>query len=169
MTLYIWVDLPPPCVIWWHCRPPPLRVSGIIWITPMLPRKANKIFTLKSKGLETEGICNKTVSIRKTMKYRIYDISNIVYLHLLNTKSSISWVNCHFFEWTPICDVNFINILCSHFSYESLLSTFYMLRVWLWTNFCTKYLSIKCWWNWHQMCDGFRQAKAEASGIFWGS
>jgi len=44
---------------------------------------------------------------------------------------------------------NFINILRVHFSYESLLSCFYLLRVWLWTNFCTKNVLVKCWWNWH--------------------
>jgi len=45
--------------------------------------------------------------------------------------------------------VNFINILCKNFSYESLLSSFSLLRVWLWTNFCTKNVLGKCWWNWH--------------------
>jgi len=44
--------------------------------------------------------------------------------------------------------VNFINILCGHFSYKSLLSSFFLLRVGLWTNFLTRKLCVKCWWNW---------------------
>jgi len=44
--------------------------------------------------------------------------------------------------------VNFINFLPVRFSYESLLSTFYLLRAWLWINFSTKYACVKCWWNW---------------------
>jgi hypothetical protein len=32
-------------------------------------------------------------------------------------------------------NVNFIDILCAHFLYESLLSSFSLLRIWLWTNF----------------------------------
>jgi len=46
--------------------------------------------------------------------------------------------------------VNFINILSVRFSYKSLLSSFYLLRVLLWTNFCTKNLRVQCWWNRHQ-------------------
>jgi len=38
--------------------------------------------------------------------------------------------------------VNFINFLCALFLYESLFSSFSLLKVWLWTNF---------WWNWHQV------------------
>ncbi len=33
------------------------------------------------------------------------------------------------------------------FFYWSLLSSFSLLRVWLWTNFRTKNLHVKCWWN----------------------
>jgi len=43
--------------------------------------------------------------------------------------------------------VNFINVLRAHFLYESLLSSFSLLRVWLWTNFRTKNGHIICWWN----------------------
>ncbi len=45
--------------------------------------------------------------------------------------------------------INFINILCSHFLYKSLLSGFSLLRVWFWMNFHMKNAHIKCWWNWH--------------------
>ncbi len=48
--------------------------------------------------------------------------------------------------------VNFINILHGHFLYKSLLSSFSLLRVWLWTNFRTKNVYVKCWWNWPQNC-----------------
>jgi len=34
MTRDISVDPPRPCVIWWHFREPPLRVSRIIWMAP---------------------------------------------------------------------------------------------------------------------------------------
>ncbi len=44
--------------------------------------------------------------------------------------------------------VNFINILRVNFSYKSLLSSFSLLRVWLWTNFHTKNARVKQWWNW---------------------
>jgi len=44
--------------------------------------------------------------------------------------------------------VNFIDVLLVHFWYESQLSSFSLLRVWLWMNFCTKNASVKCWWNW---------------------
>ncbi len=44
--------------------------------------------------------------------------------------------------------VNFTNILGAHFLYKSLLISFSLLTVWLWTNFCTKNALVKCWWNW---------------------
>jgi len=44
--------------------------------------------------------------------------------------------------------VNFINILRAHFLYKSLLSSIFLLRVWLWTNIRTKNAPVKCWWNW---------------------
>jgi len=47
---------------------------------------------------------------------------------------------------------NFINILRAHFSYKSELSSFSLLRDWLWTNFCTKNARVKWWWNWHLFC-----------------
>jgi len=47
----------------------------------------------------------------------------------------------------PSC-VNFINILHAPFMFESLFSSFSLLRVWLWANFRTKNLHVKCWWNW---------------------
>jgi len=43
---------------------------------------------------------------------------------------------------------NFINILHAHFLYKSLLSSFSLLWVWLWTNFRTKNSRVKWWWNW---------------------
>jgi hypothetical protein len=35
-------------------------------------------------------------------------------------------------------------------TYKSLFSSFSLLWVWLWTNFCTKNAHLKCWWNWRQ-------------------
>jgi len=57
------------------------------------------------------------------------------------------WTLIQYFNPSPSC-INFINILRAHFSYESLLSSFSLLRVWLWTNICTKNAPVKCWWNW---------------------
>jgi len=83
---------------------------------------------------------------------------------ILNKKIPIK--NCHFtqqkaeIEWplTPIpqisilgkeyTGVTFINILRAHFTYQSLLSSFSLLKVWLWANFRTKNVRVKCWWNW---------------------
>jgi len=28
---------------------------------------------------------------------------------------------------------------------------FFLVTIWLWTNFCTKYVRVKCWWNWAQV------------------
>jgi len=49
------------------------------------------------------------------------------------------WISSKFY--TPI------------FLYESKLSSFSLLRVWLWTNFRTKNARVKCWWNWLQRDD----------------
>ncbi len=58
-------------------------------------------------------------------------------------------------KWRRLCwldfrqpRVNFINILRTHFLYKNLLSSFSLLRIWLWTNFCMKNAGLKCWWNW---------------------
>ncbi len=67
---------------------------------------------------------------------------------------SFIWINKNIF-WhrkNTLCKhsgVNFINILCEHFLYESLLSSISLFGVWLWTNFQTKNARVKCWWNWH--------------------
>jgi len=55
--------------------------------------------------------------------------------------------------------VNFINILCTNFLYESPLSSFSLLRVWLWTNFCMKNSRVKCWWNWLKVFSFFNWDK----------
>jgi len=54
--------------------------------------------------------------------------------------------SCRFRLWTKVpsplvlsvTGVNFINILRANFLFESKLSSFYLLRVWLWTNFGVK-------------------------------
>ncbi len=60
--------------------------------------------------------------------------------------------------FTIFPSVNFTNILrlgpnqtilCARFLYESLLSSFSLLRVWFWANFRMKNARVKCWWNWH--------------------
>jgi len=45
--------------------------------------------------------------------------------------------------------VNFINILCVHFSYESELSRFSLIP-YSFAIFWHQNIGIKCWWNWHQ-------------------
>jgi len=55
--------------------------------------------------------------------------------------------------------VNFINILCLHFLYVNKLSSFSLLRVWLWTNFRTKNVLVKCWWNWLKVDTFFKSTE----------
>jgi len=46
--------------------------------------------------------------------------------------------------------VNFINILCVHFSYQSALRSFSLVKFWWKKHFRTKNACVKCWWNWPQ-------------------
>jgi len=72
--------------------------------------------------------------------------------YFLRTKSQAADISKHWFPFFP--GVNFINILHAHFSYESLLSSFSLPRIWLQTNFHTKNARVKSWWNWpqHTLC-----------------
>ena len=45
--------------------------------------------------------------------------------------------------------VNFINISCTSFWYESALISFSLVMFWL-CNFLAKKSFVKCWWKWHQ-------------------
>jgi len=55
--------------------------------------------------------------------------------------------NDHFLTSIPQGSISSTFYKCI-FLYESLLSSFFLLRVWLWTNFRTKNAHVKCWWNW---------------------
>jgi len=72
--------------------------------------------------------------------------------YFLRTKSQAADISKHWFPFFP--GVNFINMLWAHFLYKSLLSSFSLLRIWLWTNFRTINARVKCWWNWpqHTLC-----------------
>ncbi len=51
-----------------------------------------------------------------------------MYVYQLNDKAFHHELN------EPQPAVNFINVLCARFWYENLLISFFLLRVWLWTN-----------------------------------
>ncbi len=60
--------------------------------------------------------------------------------------------NTHLFKSFQTCTLTwhqFHQHFFAHFLYESLLSSFSLLRVWLWRNFRTKNAGVKCWRNLH--------------------
>ncbi len=47
------------------------------------------------------------------------------------------------------CKTNLLSISSTFYAHIFCTKIFYLLRVWLWVNFCTKNTVVKCWWNWH--------------------
>jgi len=60
------------------------------------------------------------------------------------------WFKCMYkilWPWAPV--VNFINIFCVRFLYESAFVAKTKLEKSSAKHFCTKNVRVKCWWNWH--------------------
>jgi len=111
--------------------------------------------------LLTENVINDKRSVGRKNKLRatvctrlFYKLQHLQILYLFRDQFHARFTSS-FSTWSRKCKkkrlttwVNFINVLRECFLYESLLSSFYLLRVWLWTNFRTKIVLVKCWWNW---------------------
>ncbi len=105
-------------------------------------------FTPETAGTSTPGKLSVTSQWKSQQPWSDWRITNSLVSNLKGLLTLIRHSFCTKFHAISrfdlfegpflISGVNFINILRVHFLYESLLCSFSLLRVWLWTNFCTK-------------------------------
>jgi len=91
---------------------------------------------------QNSGCCRKVV-VNSGWLY-ILNNPNLILKLQIKTFRRRDWTT-RISDWTSRCQFH-QHFTCAFF----IRKCFSMLRVWLWTNFRTKNLLVKRWWNWRQ-------------------